>query len=78
MRQLAQAPLLIAMLLVFFSAGCALFAESAPGTSCESNDDCFVAQGEICSNRGECIVGTAVDAAPPPDADVDAATAAAR
>jgi len=52
--------------------GCSFFHDDFPDRSCNTNEDCFVAQGEICSAEKLCVpradAGPAADARQTPDA----------
>ena len=52
---------------------CTLFDEDLPGESCETDTDCFRAQGEICNRQTNLCEVPMPDAAVPIDAPVDAA-----
>jgi hypothetical protein len=57
----------LALLLSFAVSGCFLFREDFPNDSCNSNVDCFRAQGEVCDlELKKCVIPS--DAAPVPDA----------
>ena len=60
--------------------GCAWFEDEPPDRSCEDNEDCFRAQGEVCDRaRKTCVQApdAGADAAEEPDAGADAAEDAA-
>ncbi len=64
MKRIAIAAALLGAL-----ASCSLFGSELPDNSCESDLDCFRAQGEVCHlDRNEC--GPPADAMPPIDADL--------
>lgn|GEM_PF-4278935 len=52
-----------AVLMLATLSGCFLFRNDLPDDSCESDQDCFRAQGEVCDvEAGQCIVADGPDA----------------
>jgi hypothetical protein len=54
------------VLLALGLAGCTLFEDDPPDRTCDSNADCFEAQGEVCDvDTGECVVAASPDGGAP-------------